>query len=129
MQLRINSKLKIKFSFNPHILPIFRGLISTIYCDLNSKIKKNNIIECLKKYYSNNNFVKILNDEDKADFYAIRNTNNCLIKIFDHYDETKIIIVSVIDNLLKGASGQAVQCMNIMNGIKETIGLDNLSSD
>ena len=49
--------------------------------------------------------------------------------MFDHYDETKIILVSVIDNLLKGASGQAVQCMNIMCGIEENIGLDNLNCD
>ena len=69
------------------------------------------------------------NDNDQADFYTIQHTNNCLIKMFDHYDETKIIIVSVIDNLLKGASGQAVQWMNIMCDIKETIGLDNLNSE
>ena len=123
------SKLNIKFSFNPHILPIFRGIFSTIYCDLNTNINKNNVVECLKNYFSNKHFVKILNDEDKADFYTIRNTNNCLIKIFDHYDETKIIIVSVIDNLLKGASGQAVQSMNIMSGLNENIGLDNLNCE
>ena len=123
------SKLKIKFSFNPHILPIFRGMFSTIYCDLNTNIKKNNITECLNNIFSNKHFVKILDDKDKADFYTIQNTNNCLIKMFNHYDETKIIIVSVIDNLLKGASGQAVQCMNIMCGIKENIGLDNLNCE
>ena len=123
------SKLKIKFSFNPHILPIFRGMFSTIYCDLNTNIKKNNITECLNNIFSNKHFVKILDDKDKADFYTIQNTNNCLIKMFNHYDETKIIIVSLIDNLLKGASGQAVQCMNIMCGIKENIGLDNLNCE
>ena len=123
------SNLNIKFSFNPHILPIFRGMISTIYCDLNINIKKNNVIDSLKNIFLNKHFVRILDDEDKADFYAISNTNNCLIKMFDHYDETKIIIVSVIDNLLKGAGGQAVQCMNIMYDIKETIGLDNLNCE
>ena len=50
-------------------------------------------------------------------------TNFCSIKLFDHYDSSKIIIVSLIDNLLKGASGQAIQCMNIMFGNDESIGL------
>ena len=123
------TKLRIKFSFNPHILPIFRGMISTIYCDLDTNIKKDQIIECLNNFFSNKYFVKILKNEDKADLYAIQSTNYCLIKMFDHYDETKIILVSVIDNLLKGASGQAVQCMNIMCGIEENIGLDNLNCE
>ena len=89
------SNLNIKFSFNPHILPIFRGMISTIYCDLSNNIKKNQVIECLNNFYSNKYFVKILKNEDIADFYAVQNTNNCLIKMFDHYDEKKIIITSI----------------------------------
>jgi N-acetyl-gamma-glutamyl-phosphate reductase len=104
-------------------------MISTIYCDLDTNIKKDQVIECLNNFFSNKYFVKILKNEDKADLYAIQSTNYCLIKMFDHYDETKIILVSVIDNLLKGASGQAVQCMNIMCGIEENIGLDNLNCE
>ena len=118
------SNLNIKFSFNPHILPIFRGMVSTIYCDLNTNIEKNNVIDSLKNIFLNKYFVRILDDEDKADFYTISNTNNCLIKLFDHYDESKIIIVSFIGNLLKGASGQAIQCMNIMCGLDESTGLN-----
>ena len=59
----------------------------------------------------------------------VKYTNNCYIKFFKHYDESKIIIVSLIDNLLKGASGQAVQCMNIMFGYDENLGLDSFKSD
>ena len=66
------SSSKIKFSFNPHILPIFRGMMSTIYCDLNNNIKKNNIIECLKESYVNHNFIKIINNNNKADFLKYR---------------------------------------------------------
>ena len=68
-------------------------------------------------------FIKILNVDDQADFYSVIYTNNCLIKFFNHYDENKIIIVSIIDNIIKGASGQAVQCMNLMFGLKENTGL------
>jgi N-acetyl-gamma-glutamyl-phosphate reductase len=119
----------IKFSFNPHILPIFRGMMSTIYCDLNINISNHNINECIKKFYSNTNFVKLIDIEDRNDFFEVQNTNNCIIKFFNHYDSSKIIIVSSIDNLLKGASGQAVQCMNIMFGYDEKLGLDNIKSD
>ena len=59
----------------------------------------------------------------------IQKTNNCFIKLFNHYDSSKIIIVSLLDNLLKGASGQAVQCMNIMFGYDEKLGLNEIKSD
>ena len=123
------SNTSIKFSFNPHILPIFRGMMSTIYCDLNNNISNHDINECIKKFYFNTNFVKLINNEDRNDFFKVQNTNNCFIKLFNHYDSSKIIIVSLIDNLLKGASGQAVQCMNIMFGYDEKLGLDNIKSD
>ena len=117
---------QVKFSFNPHIMPIFRGMMSTLYCDLRQNINTQDVNMCLKNYYVNSNFVHIVNNEDKADFFKVQNTNNCYIKIFKHYDESKIVVVSLIDNLLKGASGQAVQCMNIMFGYDENLGLDNL---
>ena len=53
----------------------------------------------------------------------MQNTNNCLIKIFKHHNDKKIIIVSLIDNLIKGAAGQAVQCFNIMSNLDEKLGL------
>ena len=104
---KINNS-EIKFSFNPHILPIFRGMMSTIYCDLNTGINKNNIIDLYNKLFSDKIFIKILKDKENADFFSVNNTNNCLIKIFNHYENNKIIIVSLIDNLVKGASGQAI---------------------
>ena len=72
------------------------------------------------------NFVHMINNDDSVDFFKVQNTNNCYIKLFKHYDESKIIVVSLIDNLLKGASGQAVQCMNIMFGYNESRGLNKL---
>ena len=123
------SNISIKFSFNPHIMPIFRGMMSTIYCDLNINISNHHINKCIKKFYSNTNFVKLINTKDRNDFFKVQNTNNCFIKFFNHYDSSKIIIVSLIDNLLKGASGQAVQCMNIMFSYDEKLGLDNIKSD
>ena len=120
------SKSEVKFSFNPHILPVFRGMMSTIYCELQKGYNKEDIQNFLIKEYSDKYFVKILNSNNKADFFSVCDTNNCLIKLFDHLDDNKIIIVSLIDNLLKGASGQAVQCMNLVCGLEENIGLVNL---
>ena len=72
--------------------------------------------------------MKLIDKPERCDFFIVQNTNNCYIKLFDHYDSSKIIIVSLIDNLLKGASGQAVQCMNIMFGYDEKLGLETINS-
>tara|TARA_A100001011_G_scaffold390681_2_gene474630 strand:- start:5580 stop:6608 length:1029 start_codon:yes stop_codon:yes gene_type:complete len=121
--IKYNEKKEISFSFNPHILPNFRGMMSTIYCDLNDNFNKNDIIEVLKNFDKDNPFIKFLDDNQKLDFFEIQNTNYCKIKIFNHYSEKKIILVSLIDNLIKGASGQAVQCLNLIENYDETLSL------
>ncbi len=118
-----NSENEVKFSFNPHILPNFRGMISTIYCDLNNSIKKTDIINLLKQLDKINPFLKYVENDETLDFFSIQNSNYCKIKIFDHYSDDKLIIVSAIDNLIKGAAGQAVQCFNIAENIEETVSL------
>ena len=77
-----NSKKDINFSFNPHIIPVFRGIMSTIYCDLNNGITTNDINNCYKNYYKDLPFVTIKKDEEKFDFFTVKNTNNCYIKFF-----------------------------------------------
>ena len=118
-----SSENEVMFSFNPHILPNFRGMISTIYCDLNNSIKKNDIINLLKELDKINPFLKYIENDETLDFFSIQNSNYCKIKVFDHYSDDKLIIVSAIDNLIKGAAGQAVQCFNIAENIQETVSL------
>ena len=118
------TKEKVNFSFNPHILPNYRGMMSTIYCDLKTNITKKDIISVLKNYYEKTFFIKIIDDEQRPDFFLIQNTNNCFIKIFDHHSNNRIIIVSIIDNLLKGAAGQAIQCFNHFFHFNESLALD-----
>ena len=120
-----NLNKDINFSFNPHIMPVFRGIMSTIYCDLNTNITTNDIKNCYKNHYSDLPFIKIQKDEEKFDFFTVQNTNNCLIKLFPHNSDNKIIIVSLIDNLLKGAAGQAIQCFNIIYNFDEYLSLKN----
>ena len=118
-----SSENEVMFSFNPHILPNFRGMISTIYCDLNNSIKKTDIINLLKELDKINPFLKYVENDETLDFFSIQNSNYCKIKVFDHYSDDKLIIVSAIDNLIKGAAGQAVQCFNIAENIEETVSL------
>ncbi len=118
-----NSNNEVKFSFNPHILPNFRGMISTIYCDLNNGVQKTDIINLFQNLQKINPFIKYIDDDEVLDFFSIQKSNYCKIKIFDHYTEDKLIIVSAIDNLIKGAAGQAVQCFNIAENIEETLSL------
>jgi N-acetyl-gamma-glutamyl-phosphate reductase len=97
--------------------------MSTIYCDLNDGIKENDVIKCFEQLDSQNYFIDFKNGEQRADFFSVQNTNKCVLKIFKHYDNSKIIIISLIDNLLKGAAGQAVQCFNLTKGFDESSGL------
>ncbi len=122
-ELEKKNKKEVLFSFNPHILPNFRGMMSTIYCDLNEGIKQSDVIKCFEQLDSKNYFIEFNKDEQRADFFLVQNTNKCVLKIFKHYDDSKIIIISLIDNLLKGAAGQAVQCFNLSKGLDESLGL------
>jgi len=112
---------KIKVTFVPHLLPINRGILETIYVKENNKGRGKDVIEMFKRFYRKEPFVRI---KEEGEFPAIRdvvNTNFCDIGIRD--EGGRVIIVSAIDNLLKGASGQAVQNMNIMYGLPESLGL------
>jgi N-acetyl-gamma-glutamyl-phosphate reductase len=99
--------------------------MSTIYCDLNTGITTNDIKKCYNNNYSDLPFIKIKKEEEKFDFFTVQNTNNCLIKLFPHNSDNKIIVVSLIDNLIKGAAGQAIQCFNIIYNFDENLSLKN----
>jgi len=122
-ELEKKHKKEVLFSFNPHILPNFRGMMSTIYCDLSRGINQSDVIKCFEQLDSQNYFINFKNDEQRVDFFLVQKTNKCVLKIFKHYDDSKIIIISLIDNLLKGAAGQAVQCFNLSKGFDESLGL------
>ena len=128
-ELKKHTKQKINFSFNPHILPIFRGMMSTIYCDLQDNINVYELEDCLIEYSKNLLFIKFINNDEHIDFFKVQNTNICFIKFFKHSINSKIIIVSYIDNLLKGAAGQAVQCMNLMFNFEENLGFKKLMNE
>jgi len=107
------SKKKIKFTFTPHLTPMFRGILSTIYLDLNEGINISKIEKTLNSKYSKNRFVKILKTGSLLSTNNVINTNNCHIAICKTKYKDKVVILSTIDNLIKGGAGQAIQNMNI----------------
>ena len=117
------SKKKIKVFFTPHLIPMFRGILSTIYLEASGKNNAIKIYKFLKKYHRKNFFVKISRFNTPIGTGEVMNTNYCNISVCKSRQKNKIIIISAIDNLIKGASGQAVQNMNVAFKLKETLGL------
>ena len=121
-ELDLNTGKKNKFQFTPHLTPMFRGIFTTIYIDLKSGVTQSKIISLLNKFYKNQPFVKIAKQNVLLSTNDVINTNNCIISVCKSKYKGKIILLSVIDNLIKGGSGQAVQNMNIIYDFNEKEG-------
>lgn len=121
--LRKFTKKKFQFSFTPHLSPMFRGILSTIYLDIENKITTNIIYNELSKFYKNKKFVKVLKRDSLVSTNDVINTNNCYISICKSKYKNKVIILSAIDNLIKGGAGQAVQNFNIKFNFPEKTAL------
>ena len=117
------TKKKFQFSFTRHLSPMFRGILSTIYLDLENKITPNTIYNELSKFYKNKKFVKVLKRDSLVSTNNVINTNNCYISICKSKYKNKVIILSAIDNLIKGGAGQAVQNLNIKFNFPEKTAL------
>jgi len=122
-QLFKYTKRKIIFSFNPHLLPTFRGILTAIYVQTAKGKSGNSLRKILTKFYKNSKFVKILKLNATLGSGNVLNTNNCEISICETRVKNNYIIFSAIDNLVKGASGQAVQNMNLLYKFPENLGL------
>ena len=111
--LKKYTKKKIDFCFTPHLTPMFRGILSTIYVDLESGVTQSKIINVLSRFYNKDNFIKVLKANTLIGTNEVINTNNCYISVCKSKYKNKIIILSTIDNLIKGGAGQAIQNLNI----------------
>ena len=118
-----HTKKHIKFSFNPYLLPTFRGILSSIYLKTSDKNSLKKIRNTLVNFYKKSKFIKILKINSQIGSGNVINTNNCEISVCKTREKNKIIIFVAIDNLVKGASGQAIQNMNLLFGLKESLGL------
>lgn len=113
----------VSVTFVPHLLPINRGIISTIYIQLKDNIVFEDVEKIYHHYYDQEAFIRVLPQGKIADLKYVKYSNYCDISL--HYDCHchRLIIVSAIDNMIKGAAGQAIQNMNIMSGLEEATGL------
>lgn len=114
----------IKVTFVPHLLPVNRGIVSTMYTRLCDGVSEEDVFKAYEEMYKNEPFVRVLKKGAYANLKNVKFTNMCDISL--HIDDrtNTLIVVSTIDNMVKGAAGQAIQNMNLMFGLKETTGLD-----
>ena len=104
---------EIDFIFTPHLTPMFKGILSTIYVDLENDVTQTKILKKLTNFYKKDHFVKILKADSLISTNDVINSNNCIISVCKTKYKNKIIILSAIDNLIKGGAGQAIQNLNI----------------
>ena len=121
--LKKYTKNKLNFIFTPHLTPMFKGILSTIYIEVNKGVSQNKIKKVLSKYYKKHFFVNILRNDSFISTNDVLNTNECHISVCKTKNKNRFIILSAIDNLIKGGSGQGVQNMNLKFGFPITTGL------
>jgi len=117
----------ITISFTPHLVPVNRGILNTIYAHLHSDISESELADIYGKFYRDEKFVRICSPGTLPNISSVRGSNNCDIGIARDRRTGRVIVVSAIDNLVKGAAGQAVQNMNLMCGLPEDAGLDHIA--
>lgn len=110
---------EIKISFMPQVIPASRGILGVLYANLKKKVKYQDLRHIFLKYYSEEPFIHLLKEGDSPKTKMVRGTNNCLLQVYFDSTNNLAAVVSAIDNLGKGASGQAVQNFNLMMGFKE----------
>ena len=117
------SGVKIGINFIPHLVPMERGILSTIYLKINKKINTKDALEIYRDFYKGEYFVRVLEEGVLPDTKNVVRSNFCDIGIKVFPEKSLAVAMTAIDNLVKGASGQAVQNMNIMYGFDERLGL------
>lgn len=117
------SHSKVTVSFTPHLMPMSRGMQSTIYVEMSLGVTVDDLYQQLSSAYEGEEFVKLLNKGVVPQTRHVRGSNYCLMNVFPDRIPGRAIIISVIDNLVKGASGQALQNLNLMLGYPENLGL------
>jgi N-acetyl-gamma-glutamyl-phosphate reductase len=117
----------VTISFTPHLLPVSRGILSTMYAALQKDVRTADLIELYREFYKDKRFVRIYKEGSFPNIVFVRGSNYCDIGLTIDRRTKRVIIVSTIDNLIKGASGQAIQNMNLMYGFGEETGLTMVS--
>ncbi|MDA8089944.1 MAG: N-acetyl-gamma-glutamyl-phosphate reductase [Nitrospiraceae bacterium] len=122
------AKKQVTINFTPHLLPVNRGILSTIYLKAAKKLTTGSAISLYEKAYRDEPFVRVLGADELPNINAVKGTNRCDIGLrFDARTGT-LIVITAIDNLVKGAAGQAIHNMNLMMGFPEDTALSTLAA-
>ncbi len=114
----------VELTFVPHLLPMIRGILATLYARLTSDVDVQALFE---KHYRDEPFVDVLPAGQQPQTRSVRGANHCRLAVTRPLDRDTVVVTVAEDNLVKGASGQALQAMNIMFGLEETTGLDGIA--
>jgi N-acetyl-gamma-glutamyl-phosphate reductase len=125
-ELSLLAGQKMIISFTPHLAPMDRGILSTIYARLTGAVDTAGLLRLYAEHYHGEPFVRILPEGSFPSTSFVRGANFCDIGLVADSRTGRVVVVSAIDNLVKGAAGQAVQNMNIMCGFPEAMGLEGL---
>jgi N-acetyl-gamma-glutamyl-phosphate reductase len=126
IQEKLQKYGKVRVSFTPHLVPVIRGIITTVHCFPNQKVSPQDIGEIYTQFYREEPFVHVLDNGDIPKLSAVRGSNHCHLGCFEIDENGRLVVISAIDNLVKGASGQAVHNMNLMYGFPETMSLEGV---
>jgi len=124
--LSLFAERTIHITFTPHLVPMTRGMLTTIYVGLKEDVSTQDVASYLDSFYADKPFVRICPRGKFPNTMYVRGTNYCDVGFQVAERTRRLVLISAIDNLVKGASGQAVQNMNIMVGLAETAGLDQV---
>ena len=114
----------LKINFLPHLIPAMRGIYSTMYVNLEAK-PSGSLIDLYKNFYKESPNIQLMEEGEVPEILKVCQTNNCQIGIYPSAIENQVVIISAIDNLVKGAAGQAVECYNLLCGNNQMQGIDN----
>jgi N-acetyl-gamma-glutamyl-phosphate reductase len=118
------ARRRVRLTFVPHLTPAIRGIHATLYARLTREVDVQKLFE---RRYAGEPFVDVMPPASHPDTRSVRGANTCRLAIHRPDGGDTVVVLSVIDNLVKGASGQAVQNMNLMFGLPETMGLEQLA--
>lgn len=124
-ELRQMTSDPVHLTFVPHLVPMIRGIHATLYAELGDEGV--NLQRLYEEYYADEPFVDVLPAGAYPETRSVKGANMCRIAVYRPQNGAKVVALSVIDNLVKGAAGQAVQNMNLMFGLGETTGLDDIA--
>ena len=122
-ELSLLAGRQITLSFTPHLLPVSRGILSTIYAGLTKEVSSQELLDLYRDFYQTEAFVTVYPEGALPNISSVRGTNFCHIGLIVDVRTSRVVVLSAIDNLVKGAAGQAIQNMNILCGFAEDSGL------